>query len=162
MQTIWQDMKRTALQCPLECSTTVFIHMLPDTHTLHIIATPHKAGLNNSSGQQLCVHSFSFHLVSRICPARQHTHTHTRKCTGANMCNGELCLPRCDRQHVLSEIAVPTSSPDSERLGPITPQLLTSIVQTPISQVPDPKSAVVPPKALDCHTHASFARAALW
>jgi hypothetical protein len=46
------------------------------------------------------------------------THTHTRKCTVANMCNGELCLQRCDRQRVLSAIAVPTSSPDSGRLGP--------------------------------------------
>jgi hypothetical protein len=72
-------MKWRALQCPLDCSTPVFIHMLPDTHThtLHIIATPHKAGLNNSSGQQLCVHSFSFHLASWICPSHQHTHTHT-------------------------------------------------------------------------------------
>jgi hypothetical protein len=54
------------------------------THTLHIIATPHKAGLNNSSGQQLCVHSFSFHLASWICPSHQHTHTHTHTHTLAN------------------------------------------------------------------------------
>jgi hypothetical protein len=117
IQTIWQDMKWTALLCPLDCCTPVFIHMLPDTHThtAHQCNSAH-AGLNNSSGQQLCVHSFSFHLVSSICPANQHTHTHTRKCTVANMCNGELWLQRCDRQRVLSAIAVPTSSHDSESL----------------------------------------------
>jgi hypothetical protein len=47
-----------------------------------------------------------------------HTHTHTRKCTVANMCNAEDFALRWDRQRVLSAIAVPTSSPDSGRLGP--------------------------------------------
>ena len=61
-------------------STRFRVHLFSSicyqTHTPHTIATPHKAGLNNSSGQQLCVHSFSFHLVSSICPDMP-THTHT-------------------------------------------------------------------------------------
>jgi hypothetical protein len=84
-------MKWTALQCPLDCCTPVFIHMLPDTHTHtpHISATPHKASINNSSGQQLCVHSFSIHLVSSICPANQHTHTHSQMHRGQHVqCRG--------------------------------------------------------------------------
>jgi hypothetical protein len=82
------------------------------THTPHISATPHKASLKNSSGQQLCLDSFSVHLVSSICPANQHTHTNTH----SQMHRGQhvFCLQRCDRQRVLSAIAVPPSSHDSE------------------------------------------------
>ena len=45
-------------------------------------------------------------------PRHANTHTHTRKCTVANMCNGELCLLRCHRHRALSAIAAPTSPHD--------------------------------------------------
>jgi hypothetical protein len=69
---------------------------------------PHTPGGQQSSGQHFCVHSISIHLVSYICPDIP-THSHTRKCTVADMCNGERCLQRCDRHRDLSAIAAPTS-----------------------------------------------------
>jgi hypothetical protein len=81
IQTIWQDMKWTALLCPLDCCTPVFIHMLPDTHT----HTAHQcnsaqAGLNNSSGHDYASTPF---LSTWFRRSAQQTNTHTHKLANA-------------------------------------------------------------------------------
>ena len=101
-----------------EPHTPISLHLVSSicyqthTHITHQHHTTHKVGGKEFEWTAMLRPLDFFPPGFVDLPRHANTHTHTRKCTVADMCNGELCLQRCDRRRVLSAIAAPTSPHD--------------------------------------------------